>query len=242
MKIIAYIYTDLPAKFGILRQSGLVKELKGKIIFEKEYRNTEAFKGIEDFEYLWVLWQFSETPESFDRGEDWSPSVKPPRLGGKKKMGVFATRSPFRPNRIGLSSVKLESIEYNRELGPILHVSGIDMMNQTPIYDVKPYLAYVDSHPDAGNGFAANMAEYQLKVEFPEEYLKLIPPDKRAGLMGVLRQDPRPAYHELPERLYGVEYAGFDVRFTVKEGILTVREIEELHGMRFRETEIGAES
>ncbi len=234
MKAIAHIYTDLPAKFGVPRQSGLVQDLMGKIVMEEEYRVKEAFKGIQDFSYLWLIWQFSDVPEILENGKDWSASVKPPRLGGKTKMGVFATRSPFRPNRMGLSSVRLEKIEYDAQLGPVLYVSGVDMMDGTPILDIKPYLAYVDAHPEANDGFAANTKEYGLEVEFPERWLKLIPEEKRAGILGVLKQDPRPAYHEFPDRVYGVEYAGFDVRFRVEQGVLTVCEVERLQG-RFRE-------
>jgi tRNA-Thr(GGU) m(6)t(6)A37 methyltransferase TsaA len=235
MKVIAHIITDMPAKFGVPRQSGLVKELMGRIIFEEKYRVKEAVKGLEDFTYLWLIWQFSGVEIPTEEDEYWSPSVKPPRLGGKKKMGVFATRSPFRPNRIGLSSVKLEKIEYDKELGPVIYVSGIDLMDGTPIYDIKPYLAYVDSHPEAGNGFAEDTADYELQVVFPQQWIVMIPEEKRAGIMGVLAQDPRPAYHDFPERIYGVEYAGFDVRFTVEHGVLTVCEVESLHGKRFRE-------
>ena len=228
MKVIAHIYTDLPAKFGIPRQSNLVPQLKGKIIFEEEYRVKEAFKGLEDFSYIWVLWQFSEVPGISEAGEYWSPSVKPPRLGGKTKMGVFATRSPFRPNRIGISSVRLDGIEYHKELGAVLHVSGIDMMDKTPVYDIKPYLSYVDSHPDAGNGFAEHTADYKLEVIFPDCWMNMIPKEKREGILGILSQDPRPAYHDFSDRIYGVEYAGFDVRFTVKQKVLTVCEVEKL--------------
>ncbi len=235
MNIIAHIYTDLPAKFGVPRQSSLVPELKGKIIFEEEYRVTQAFKGLEKFSYIWVLWQFSKVPVCSEQEAHWSPTVKPPRLGGKAKMGVFATRSPFRPNRIGLSSVKLDKIEYHKELGPVLCVSGIDMMNETPIYDIKPYLPYVDSHPEAGNGFAEQAADYKLKVIFPSQWLYMIPKEKREGIIGVLSQDPRPAYHTSPDRVYGVEYAGFDVRFTVNQGVLTVCEVENLNGRRYLE-------
>lgn len=240
MEIIAHIYTDLPAKFGIPRQSSLVPELKGKIVFEEKYRIKQAFKGLERFSYIWVLWQFSEVPE-ISKEEAWSASVKPPRLGGKTKMGVFATRSPFRPNRIGLSSVKLDKIEQHSELGPVLYVSGIDMMNNTPVYDIKPYLSYVDSHPDAGNGFAEHTADYELEVVFPDRWLSMIPEEKRKGIFGILSQDPRPAYHNNPNRVYGVEYAGFNVRFTVNQkdsnslnqGVLTVCEVEDLKGRRY---------
>lgn len=235
MDIIAHIYTDMPAKFGVPRQSGLVPELKGRIIFEEKYRNKEALKGLESFSYIWLIWQFSEALKNAGDGQAWSPSVKPPRLGGRTKMGVFATRSPFRPNRIGLSSVKLDRIAYDKKIGPVLYVSGIDMLDGTPIYDIKPYLAYADSHPDAGNGFAENTGAYALEVVFPDRWLSMIPKEKRKGIMGVLSQDPRPAYHDFPDRIYGVEYAGFDVRFTVQKGILTVCEVEELKGKRFRE-------
>ena len=234
MDIIAHIHTDLPTKFGVPRQSGLVEELKGKIIFEEEYRVREAFKGLEEFSHLWLIWQFSEVPDSLENGETWSPSVKPPRLGGKTKMGVFATRSPFRPNRLGLSSVKLDRIEYDKELGPVLYVSGIDMMDGTPIFDIKPYLSYVDAHPEAKDGFAQPFREYKLEVVFPPKWLKLIPECKREGIIGILSQDPRPAYHDFPERIYGVEYAGFDVRFRVTQGVLSVCEVEKLNG-RFKE-------
>lgn len=230
MEIIAHIYTDLPSKFGVPRQSGLVQNLTGRIVFEEKYRVKEAFKGLEDFSYLWVLWQFSGVCKDSDAEDSWSPSVKPPRLGGKTKMGVFATRSPFRPNHIGLSSVKLEKIEYDRELGPVLLVSGIDMMDGTPVYDIKPYLEYVDSHPGAGNGFAQETADAVLQVEFPEALMPNIPQEKRDGILGILEQDPRPAYHDFPERVYGVEYAGFDVRFRVRQGVLMVCEVEKLNG------------
>ncbi len=232
MKIIAHIETDMPAKFGVPRQSGLVKELRGRIVFEEPYRVKEAFKGLEGFSHLWILWQFSEVDREYDE-EYWSPSVKPPRLGGKTKMGVFATRSPFRPNRIGLSSVKLEEIQYDKELGPVLLVSGVDMMDQTPVYDIKPYLAYVDAHPEAMDGFAARSRDYRLEVIFSEKWLSMIPEQKREGILGVLSADPRPAYHDDEERIYGVEYAGFDVRFRVAEHVLTVCEVEDLGGRRY---------
>ena len=223
MKIIGRIHTDFPSKFGIPRQSGLVPQLKGTITFEPEFRNPEAFRGLEEFSHIWLLWKFSRSEK-----EHWSATVKPPRLGGKKRMGVFATRSPYRPNDIGLSSVKLEKISCDSKLGPILHVSGADLMDGTPIYDIKPYIAYSDSHPDATEGFAGQVKEKQLEVEFGEELLKLYPEDIREAILGVLAQDPRPAYDTDETRVYGVEFAGYDVRFTVKENRLTVKELVKL--------------
>lgn len=222
LNIIAHIRTDFPQKFGIPRQSGLVKELTGRIIFEPEYRNADSLRGIEDYDYLWLIWKF----EGVER-EKWLPTVRPPRLGGEKHMGVFATRSPFRPNPIGLSSVKLEKVEQTDE-GMVLVVSGVDLRDHTPIYDIKPYLPYVDSHEDARGGFAAERANYELIVEFPDEWLRLLPEEKQQAIIEVLKQDPRPAYHEDEERKYGVSFAGFDVRFVVKKGVLTVIEVEKL--------------
>lgn len=221
MKIIAHIRTDFPEKFGVPRQSGLVKELTGKIVFEPEYRNPDALRGIEGYDYLWLLWKF----EGVER-EKWSPTVRPPRLGGETHMGVFATRSPFRPNPIGLSSVKLEGVEQSAE-GPVLLVSGIDLRDNTPIYDIKPYLPYVDSHPEARGGFAEEKADYALQVEFPEYLLEKIPVAKQSAIIEVLKQDPRPAYHEDASRRYGVAFAGYDVRFCVSEGVLKVVEVLE---------------
>lgn len=219
MKIIARICTDFPQKFGIPRQSGLVQELKGIIIFEKEYRSEEAVKGLEGFNYIWLLWQFQGT----DR-ENWSATVKPPRLGGNTHMGVFATRSPFRPNNIGLSSVKLDGMEFT-ENGPVLHVSGIDLRDGTPIYDIKPYLPYTDCHTDASGGFANEVKDYELAVDFPAELLEILPEKKRKGIIEVLKQDPRPSYHNNSERRYGVAYAGFDIHFTVRDGVVRVFEV-----------------
>lgn len=219
MKVIAHIDTDFEEKFGIPRQSGLVESLRGRIVFEEAYRSAEAVRGLEGFDYIWLLWQFQGVDE--DR---WSPMVKPPRLGGKTRMGVFATRSPFRPNAIGLSSVRLEGIEYSEE-GPVLLVSGADLKNRTPIYDIKPYLAYTDSHPEAREGFARQGREHFLEVEFPAELLELFPQEKREALLEVLRQDPRPGYHDDETRRYGVAFAGRDVHFRVKGNILTVFEV-----------------
>ncbi len=220
MNIIAHIRTDFPTKFGIPRQSGLVEELKGRIIFEPEYRNPDAVRGLDGFSHLWLIWQFSGT-----KRDSWSPTVKPPRLGGNTRMGVFATRSPFRPNDIGLSSVRLEKIEITHELGAVLHVAGADLMDGTAIYDIKPYLPYTDSHPEAAAGFAGAVLNYELEVVFPSELLARIPEDRHEAIIAVLKQDPRPSYHDMPDRVYGVEFAGFDVRFTVREGVLTVCEV-----------------
>jgi tRNA-Thr(GGU) m(6)t(6)A37 methyltransferase TsaA len=223
MKVIARIYTDFPSKFGIPRQSGLINQLKGTIIFEQEYRNPEAFRGLEGFSHLWLIWEFSQNIR-----DNWSPMVRPPRLGGIKRMGVFATRSPFRPNPIGLSCVKLDRIELYTEHGPILYVSGIDIMDNTPIYDIKPYLPYTDSHPDAAGGFADPVKDYRLEVEIPEEWLSMIPKDRVEALYGVLAHDPRPAYQNTPERIYGFEFCDFDVRFTVADNRIKVCEIVKL--------------
>ena len=219
MKVIAYIYTDFPEKFGIPRQSGLVPELKGTIVFEPEYRSPEAVKGLEGFNYILLLWQF----EGVER-EKWSATVKPPRLGGNKHVGVFATRSPFRPNPIGLSSVRLERIEMT-DKGPVLHVAGIDLRDKTPIYDIKPYLPYADCHMDAREGFAGEVKDYHLEVNFPKELLMKIPEEKQEALIEVLKQDPRPSYHSDTNRQYGVSFAGFDVRFKVEKQVLEVIEI-----------------
>lgn len=220
MKVIARIHTDFPEKFGIPRQSGIVKSLKAMIIFEPEYRNPHALRGLEGFSHIWLIWQFSKAVS-----DTWSPTVKPPRLGGNTRMGVFATRSPFRPNAIGLSSVKLDGIEYHKELGPILHISGADLMDNTPIYDIKPYLPYTDCHPEATGGFAENHTDYELSVEFPEHLLNCIPRDRRNALIEVLAQDPRPAYQNDPTRIYGLFFAGYNIRFMVRDKQLTVCEV-----------------
>lgn len=221
MKIIARISTDLPTKFGLPRQSGLVEGIEGRIVFEREYRNAEAFRGLEDFSHIWILWQFSEAVR-----DSWSPTVRPPMLGGNKRVGVFATRSPFRPNSIGLSSVRLERIEYTADEGPVLYVSGCDLMDGTPIYDVKPYLAYTDSHPDAVGGFTQTLPERSLKVEVSDDMLSCVPDKKRSTLKAILSQDPRPSYQNDPERIYGFSFAGFEVRFSVRDGVLTVISID----------------
>lgn len=223
MKTIARIHSDFREKFGIPRQSGIVPELKAKIVFEPEYRNPHAVMGLEEYSHIWLLWQFSQAVRKI-----WSPTVLPPRLGGKTHMGVFATRSPFRPNAIGLSSVRLERVELHEKLGPVLYVSGADLLDGTPIYDIKPYLAYTDSHPDAVCGFADRVRDYELEVVFPEQLLAQIPREKREAAVGILRQDPRPSYQNDPQRRYGVAFAGFDIRFHVQDGVLTVCEVERL--------------
>lgn len=220
MKIIAHIKTDFPTKFGIPRQSCLVEELVGEIIFEPEYRQMEAFRGMEDFSHLWLLWEFSEA-----KRDNWSATVKPPRLGGKTRMGVFATRSPFRPNPIGLSCVRLMELHFDEILGPVLVVAGVDLMDGTPIYDIKPYLPYVDAHPGARGGFGDRVKDHELEVTFPEELLLRLPEEKRAGAIAFLRQDPRPAVHKDPQRVYKIAYAGCDIHFTVQEEQLTVTNV-----------------
>ena len=219
--IIARIHTDFPTKFGIPRQSGLIETLKAEIVFEPEYRNPDALRGIEDFSHLWLLWEFSEVVQ-----EGWSPTVRPPRLGGNKRVGVFATRSPFRPNAVGLSCVKLEGIELHTDRGPVLHVSGADLMDGTPIYDIKPYLPFVDSHPEASGGFTDQTKEYGLQVEVSESLLDMVAEDKRKALKTVLAHDPRPSYQNDPERIYGMEFAGYEVKFRVEEGTLYVINVE----------------
>lgn len=223
LKIIAHIKTDFSSKFGIPRQSGLVDELEATIIFEPEFQNPDVLRGIEEYSHLWLLWQFSECAD-----KEWTPTVRPPRLGGNKRMGVFATRSPFRPNPIGLSCVKLLGVEKTEKHGFVLRVSGADLLDGTPIYDIKPYLPYVDSHPEASNGFALNEKEGRLTVDFREELLNIIPAEKQAALIAVLAQDPRPGYQDIPDRTYGIEFAGFDVRFKVEKNTLTVTEIIKL--------------
>ncbi|MCC8181877.1 MAG: tRNA (N6-threonylcarbamoyladenosine(37)-N6)-methyltransferase TrmO [Clostridiales bacterium] len=220
VKIIARIHTDFSTKFGVPRQSGLVDALRGEIVFEPDYRNPDALRGIEGFSHLWLIWQFSKAVRS-----RWSPTVRPPRLGGNESMGVFATRSPYRPNPIGLSVVRLVSVEKRPGTGPVLVVSGADLMDGTPILDIKPYLPYADCRPEATGGFTDQVARRTLEVSFPEELLERIPPEKREALIGVLAQDPRPAYQSDPSRRYGLTFAGRDVRFTVEGTLLTVTEV-----------------
>ena len=219
MKIIAHIHSDFKEKFGIPRQSGLVPQTRARIVFEPEYRNADALRGIEGYSHLWLIWAFSKAER-----EGWSPTVRPPRLGGNTRVGVFATRSPFRPNAIGLSSVTLEAVQLGTKDGPVLIVGGADLLDGTPIYDIKPYLPYVDSHPDARGGFAQEKADYALSVDFPPELEEKIAPDHRAALRGLLAGDPRPSYQSDPQRVYGVRYADYHVKFTVENGVLTVRD------------------
>lgn len=220
IQVIARMHSDFATKFGIPRQSGLVEELKSTIVFEPEFRNPDALRGIGDFSHLWIIWQFSEAVR-----QGWSPTVRPPRLGGNTRMGVFATRSPFRPNNLGLSSVKLLGVEHTEKFGTVLHVGGADLMNGTPIFDIKPYIAYGDSHPDAKGGFTDTAGEFLLAVEFPEELLRKLPGDKRDAAIGVLSHDPRPSYQRKPDRIYGLTFAGFDIRFKVSGETLTVLEV-----------------
>lgn len=221
MKIIARIHTDFPEKFGIPRQSGLADALTATIVFESEYRNADALRGLEDFSHIWLIWQFSEAVR-----DSWSPTVRPPRLGGNTRMGVFATRSPFRPNPIGLSSVRLREIRYDTAQGPVLIVEGADLMDGTPIYDIKPYLPITDCHPDAKGGFSDEKSGYSLRVVFPEELQRCLPADKLMGLQQILSQDPRPAYQDDPAREYKLSYAGLRIVFQVEKGVLTVKKVE----------------
>ncbi len=223
LKVIAKIETDFPTKFGIPRQSGLIPELRGRIIFEPEYRKPEAFRGLEGYSHLWLLWEFSEVSN-----KDWSPTVRPPRLGGNKRMGVFATRSPFRPNPIGLSSVKLEKIVQDTKLGTVLHISGADLMNGTPIYDIKPYIAYTDSHPEALGGFSDGVFENSLSIDFSDKLKRQLSVAQLNALIKILESDPRPAYKADGDRVYSFEYSGFNIKFSVKNNILTVISLETL--------------
>ena len=221
LKVIGHIRSEFPSKFGIPRQSGLVTALKAYIVFEEEYRNPEALRGLEGYSHIWLLWQFSEAIR-----ESWSPTVRPPRLGGNTRVGVFATRSPFRPNPIGLSCVRLDKIERQSKWGPILWVSGADLMDGSPIYDIKPYLAYTDAHPEARGGFALSDREGTLQVDFPAELLERVLPEHREGLLGVLAQDPRPGYQDDPERIYKMGFAEYEIQFSVRENRLLVRGVE----------------
>ena len=221
MQVIAYIHNDFKTKFGLPRQSGLVEEIPSVIVFEPPFRDPAAFRGIEDYSHLWLVWQFSEAKK-----EHWSATVRPPRLGGNRRMGVFATRSPYRPNPIGLSSVTLTDVVMDEKNGLLLYVTGADLMDGTPILDIKPYLAFTDSHPEADGGFAAAIDPYRLEVDFPAELLEKIPKEKRNALLGALREDPRPSYQEDPERIYGLAFGSFDVRFSVREGRLIVVEVK----------------
>lgn len=219
LKVIAHIHTDFPEKFGVPRQSGLVS-VTGKIVFEPEYRSADAFKGLEGYSHLWLIWQFSQIEEN-----KWSPTVRPPRLGGNRRMGVFATRSPFRPNSLGLSSVELVKIEHDKALGTVITVKGADMVHGTPIFDIKPYLAYTDSHPDATGGFADDVMENKLKAEIPQKFLEKIPENYIEEIKELLENDPRPSYHDDENRVYGMSYAGMEIKFTVKNGTVEICDI-----------------
>ncbi|MEG1989280.1 MAG: tRNA (N6-threonylcarbamoyladenosine(37)-N6)-methyltransferase TrmO [Oscillibacter sp.] len=220
MHIIARIHSEFPSKFGIPRQSGLVEDLRATVVFEPEYRNPDALRGLDGFSHLWLIWAFDQTER-----EGWSPTVRPPRLGGNVRMGVFATRSPFRPNPIALSCVKLLGVEATADRGTVLQVAGGDLMDGTPIYDIKPYLPYVDCHPEAVGGFAAAPSVGTLEVEIPPALLARIPPDRQTALRGVLAQDPRPHYKADGARIYGFPFAGMEIRFSVEEGVACVRDV-----------------
>lgn len=220
INVIAKMKSDFPTKFGIPRQSGLVKELRSTIIFEPEYRNPEALRGLEDYSHLWIIWQFSEAVRT-----EWSPTVRPPRLGGNTRLGVFATRSPFRPNSLGLSSVRILDLEQTAEYGTVVHVAGADLMDGTPIFDIKPYIPYSDCHPDATGGFTDSAADFLLKVVIPPALIDKIPQKKRDALVGILSHDPRPSYQTDSDRIYGLSFAGYNIRFTIQDGTLTVCDI-----------------
>ena len=220
IQVIAKMRSDFPTKFGIPRQSGLVEELESTIVFEPEFRNPDALRGIEGYSHLWLIWQFSQAVR-----QDWSPTVRPPRLGGNTRMGVFATRSPFRPNQLALSCVRLLGVEHTETEGTVLHVAGADLMDGTPIVDIKPYIPYSDSFPDARGGFTDTAEDFILEVVFPEHLLNTLPENKRQAAIGVLSHDPRPSYQRKPDRVYGLGFAGFDIRFTVEEKVLTVCDV-----------------
>ena len=221
---IARMRSDFPTKFGIPRQSCLVPELRSTIVFESEFRNPDTLRGIEGYTHLWLIWQFSEAVR-----QEWSPTVRPPRLGGNTRMGVFATRSPFRPNSLGLSCVRLLGIEHTDKNGTVIHVAGADLMDGTPILDIKPYIPYSDSHPDASGGFTDTAGEFLLKVDFPETLLSILPEEKRDAAKAVLSHDPRPSYQRKPERIYGINFAGYDIRFRVDGDVLIVQSVEKIN-------------
>lgn len=221
MDVIAVMHSDFPTKFGIPRQSGLAEALQSTIVFEPAYRNPEALRGIEGFSHLWILWQFSQAVR-----QDWSPTVRPPRLGGNTRMGVFATRSPFRPNAIGLSCVRLLSVEHTQDMGTVLHIGGADLMDGTPILDIKPYIPYCDAHPEAMGGFTQDAGDFILEVDFPENLKQRLPAEKQEAICQVLSHDPRPSYQKDSDRVYGLSFAGHDIRFTVKDTVLTVVDVQ----------------
>ncbi len=220
IQIVARMHSDFPSKFGIPRQAGLVEELTSMIVFEPEFRNPDALRGIEEYSHLWLIWQFSQAVR-----QGWSPTVRPPRLGGNTRMGVFATRSPFRPNNLALSCVKLLEVRHSKEYGDVLIVGGADLMDGTPIFDIKPYIPYSDSHPDASGGFTDRVGDFLLEVDFPPALLDQLPQDKRQAALGVLSHDPRPSYQRTPGRVYGLPFAGKDIRFTVEGNRLTVIDV-----------------
>ena len=220
---IAVMRSDFPTKFGIPRQSGLVNSLRSTIVFDPEYRNPDALRGLEDFSHIWLIWQFSQAVRT-----DWTPTVRPPRLGGNTRMGVFATRSPFRPNSLGLSCVKIIGIEQTAENGTVIHVAGADLMDGTPIFDIKPYIPYGDCHPEASGGFTSTAGDFILKVNFPDELLNKLPAEKQQAAVELLSHDPRPSYQSESNRMYGLSFAGFDIRFSVDGDILYVKEISKL--------------
>ena len=220
IQVIARMHSDFATKFGIPRQSGIVQELRSTIVFEPEYRNTDALRGMEGFSHLWLIWQFSEAVRS-----GWSPTVRPPRLGGNTRMGVFATRSPFRPNNLGLSCVRFLGTEETKEFGTVIHVGGADLMDGTPIFDIKPYIPYADCHSDALGGFTGGTEGELLEVSFPATLLEKLPQSKREAAIGILAHDPRPSYQKDAKRVYGVSFAGFDIRFTVEDKVLTVQDV-----------------
>lgn len=220
---VAHIACDLKTKFGVPRQSGLVDALRAEVVFEPLYRNRDALRGIEGFSHLWLIWEFSQAVR-----RDWSPTVRPPRLGGNQRMGVFATRSPFRPNALGLSCVRLLGLREDAALGTVLCVAGADLVDGTPIYDIKPYVPYADCHPDALGGFAAETPP-EKPVSCPSALLERLPEEKRPALLGILAQDPRPRYQDDPERVYGLDFAGWNVRFRADEGEILIVGLEKLH-------------
>ena len=223
MHVIARICNDFPTKFGLPRQSGLVPGLQSRIVLEKEYRIPQALRGLEGYSHIWLLWEFHQA-----KRESWSPTVRPPRLGGNTRMGVFATRSPFRPNNLGLSCVKLLGVEQTKDFGTVLHVGGADLMDGTPIFDIKPYIPYADCRTEATGGFTDTAGDFILKVEFPTELLNILPEDKRDAAIQVLSHDPRPSYQRKPDRIYGLTFAGYDIRFQVQGDVLTVMEVNSL--------------
>ena len=221
IQVIARMHSDFATKFGIPRQSGLVQELRSTIVFEPEYRNADALRGMEGFSHLWLIWQFSEAVRS-----GWSPTVRPPRLGGNTRMGVFATRSPFRPNNLGLSCVRFLGLEETKEFGTVIHVGGADLMDGTPIFDIKPYIPYADCQPEALDGFTGGTGGDLLEVNFPAELMAKLPQEKREAAIGILAHDPRPSYQKDADRVYGVTFAGFDIRFSVDGTVLTVQDVQ----------------